>query len=251
MSKTTVSVALGKRSYDIKIEAGLIASGKAAERIAEIAGGHRVCLVTHPKLRADYAAPIETGLRERGMEPLTALIPAGERSKNLKTIETLYEAFLQAKLDRKSLAVAIGGGVLGDMVGFAAATYLRGIDFVQVPTTLLAQVDSSVGGKTGVDLRQGKNLVGAFHQPRSVLIDPDTLTTLPDRELRSGMAEIVKYGIIYDTETCSNRLEKQMPVPAAISTKTTLAGEYHCPLVRDQGGQSFRRTRPNRDCGRF
>ena len=210
MSKTTIPVALGKRSYEIEIEAGLIASGKAAERIAEIAGGHRVCLVTHPKLRLDYAAPIEKGLRERDTAPHTALIPAGERSKNLKTIGLLYEEFLEAKLDRKSLVVAIGGGVLGDMVGFAAATYLRGIDFVQVPTTLLAQVDSSVGGKTGVDLRQGKNLVGAFHQPRSVLIDPDTLDTLPDRELRSGMAEVLKYGIIYDTNLF-DQLEKQMP----------------------------------------
>ena len=211
MSNTIVPVALNERSYEIEIQAGLIASGQAAEQIAKIAGGHRVCLVTHPKLQAAYCAPIESGLRERGIAPHTAQIPAGERYKTLKTIARLYDAFLEAKLDRKSLAVAIGGGVLGDMAGFAAATYLRGIDFVQVPTTLLAQVDSSVGGKTGVDLPQGKNLVGAFHQPRRVLIDSDTLDTLPARELVSGMAEIVKYGIIYDTNLFE-RLEKEMPI---------------------------------------
>ena len=209
MSEKIVPVALGERSYDIKIEAGLIASGRAAEQIARIADGHRVCLVTHPKLQADFVTPIANGLRERGITPHIALLPPGERSKNLKSIGLLYEAFLEAKIDRKSLIVAIGGGVIGDMAGFAAATYLRGIDYVQVPTTLLAQVDSSVGGKTGVDLLQGKNLVGAFHQPRLVLIDPDTLDTLPLRELRSGMAEIIKYGIIYDA-ALFDQLEKQM-----------------------------------------
>ncbi len=216
-----VLVSLGERSYEIEIAEGLIASGAAAKQIAAIAGGHRVCLVTHPKLQAAFAAPIESGLRLLGLAPHTALIPAGERYKTLKTIGLLYDAFLEAKLDRKSLVVAIGGGVLGDMVGFAAATYLRGIDFVQVPTTLLAQVDSSVGGKTGVDLRQGKNLVGAFHQPRRVVIDPDTLDTLPLRELRSGMAEVIKYGIIYDTDLFT-RLEMQMPALLRLD-KTALA----------------------------
>ena len=113
-------------------------------------------------------------------------------------MSNLYDAFIEARLDRKSIVIAVGGGVLGDTVGFAAATYLRGIKIVQIPTTLLAQVDSSVGGKTGVDLRAGKNLIGAFHQPSIVVIDPATLDTLPTRELRSGLAEVIKYGIIYD-----------------------------------------------------
>ena len=199
MSEITIPVALGDRSYNIEIAAGMIQSGQAAIRIAALANGHRILLVTHSKLKADYCDPILEGLLKRDVKARCFTVPSGERSKTLKTIATLYDAFLEAKLDRKSLVVAVGGGVLGDMVGFAAATYLRGIAYAQVPTTLLAQVDSSVGGKTGVDLPQGKNLIGAFHQPCRVLIDPDTLDTLPTRELKAGMAEIIKYGIIYDT----------------------------------------------------
>ncbi len=196
MSRHLVPVALAERSYSVDIESGLIASGRAAQEIARIAKGKRVCVVTSPRLCEPYAAPIAAGLREAGFEVTTTLVPAGERFKTLSTVARLYSEFLKAGLDRKSLVVAVGGGVLGDIVGFAAASYLRGICFVQVPTTLLAQVDASVGGKTGVDLPEGKNLVGAFHQPSAVLIDPDTLSTLPARELRSGLAEVIKYGII-------------------------------------------------------
>jgi 3-dehydroquinate synthase len=189
---------LGDRSYNIEIGAGILETGHAAARIAELAPGGRIALVTHPGLQADYAAPLTCGLEAQGLQAATIAIPAGERYKNLKTVARLYREFLLAKLDRKSLVVALGGGVLGDLVGFAAATYLRGVGFAQVPTTLLAQVDASVGGKTGVDLPEGKNLVGAFHQPAVVLIDTHTLRTLPIRELRAGLAEIIKYGIIYD-----------------------------------------------------
>jgi 3-dehydroquinate synthase len=191
-------VALGDRSYNITIEDGLLASGRAAEIVAEVAVGPRVALVTHPGLAADYAAPLRSGLEARGLMTSLITLPPGERAKSLRSVARLYTAFLAAGLDRKSLVVVVGGGVLGDLAGFAAATYLRGIRFIQVPTTLLAQVDASVGGKTGVDLPQGKNLVGAFHQPEAVLIDPRTLRTLPARELRSGLAEVLKYGIIYD-----------------------------------------------------
>ena len=193
-----IVVELGERSYDIDIEAGLIASGRAGERIAELAGSGRVCVVTHPELREWYAEPISRQLTALDVSTCLTNIPSGEQSKTLDTVAKLYAVFAAAGLDRKSLVVAVGGGVLGDMAGFAAASYLRGIGFVQVPTTLLAQVDASVGGKTGVDLPEGKNLVGAFHQPRTVLIDPDTLKTLPDRELRAGLAEVIKYGIIHD-----------------------------------------------------
>jgi 3-dehydroquinate synthase len=195
---TRIQVALADRSYPILIQKGILASGVAAEKISESVPAQRVCIVTHPGLRAPYAAPIEAGLRAHGVSVTTVTIPPGERYKTLKTVARLYDAFLKAGLDRKGLVVAVGGGVLGDITGFAAATYLRGIRVVQVPTTLLAQVDSSVGGKTGVDLPAGKNLVGAFHQPSFVAIDPDTLITLPARELRSGLAEVIKYGIIYD-----------------------------------------------------
>ncbi len=198
MTSYCLPVALGDRSYDILIEEGLLTSGRAAERVAAPASGKRVVLVTHPGLAADYAAPLQSGLQSRGFTVSLITLPPGERFKSLRTVARLYTDFLDAGLDRKSLIVAVGGGVLGDLVGFAAATYLRGVRFVQVPTTLLAQVDASVGGKTGVDLPQGKNLVGAFHQPGAVLIDPLTLRTLPARELRAGLAEVIKYGIIYD-----------------------------------------------------
>jgi 3-dehydroquinate synthase len=159
-----------------------------------------VVLLTHPHLAERYAAPILEGLRTHGLPVHLLTLPAGERTKNLTTAARCYDRLLALGLDRRSLLVTLGGGVLGDLGGFLAATYLRGIDYVQVPTTLLAQVDASVGGKTGVDLRGGKNLVGAFHQPRAVLIDTETLKTLPMRELRSGIAEVLKYGIIHDKD---------------------------------------------------
>ena len=193
-----IPVSLGERSYTIEIASGLLASGRAAEAIAEVTSGKRVCIVTHPKLDKAYTAPISAGLQAKGFEVATSTLLPGEKIKNLRTVEKLYRVFLNLGLDRKSLVVAVGGGVLGDIVGFAAATYLRGVRFVQVPTTLLAQVDASVGGKTGVDLPEGKNLIGAFHQPSAVLIDPGTLKTLPMQELRAGLAEVIKYGIIYD-----------------------------------------------------
>ena len=193
-----IDVRLANRSYPILIQEGLVTTGAAAEQIVHSVPCERVCVVSHPALRRDYAAPIETRLRGLGISVTSVAIPAGERHKNLRTVARLYEAFVEACLDRKGVVIAIGGGVLGDTAGFAAATYLRGIRVVQVPTTLLAQVDSSVGGKTGVDLAAGKNLVGAFHQPSMVVIDPGTLATLPLRELRSGLAEAIKYGIIYD-----------------------------------------------------
>ncbi|HZO87886.1 MAG TPA: 3-dehydroquinate synthase [Chthonomonadaceae bacterium] len=195
MSSYCIPIALGDRSYNITIEEGLIASGRAAEIVADMALGKRAVLVTHPGLRA-YAAPLQSGLQARGLTPYLVTLPPGEHTKTLRSVARLYDAFLAAGLDRKSLVIVVGGGVLGDLAGFAAATYLRGVRFVQVPTTLLAQVDASVGGKTGVDLPQGKNLVGAFHQPAAVLIDPRTLATLPTRELRAGLAEVLKYGII-------------------------------------------------------
>jgi 3-dehydroquinate synthase len=192
-----IDVDCGERGYPIWIQQGLIGPA-GARKIAEATSCDRVCLVTHPRLLSRYAAPLESELRSLGVAVTVAVVPAGERYKTLRTVERLYSEFIAARLDRKSVVVAVGGGVLGDTAGFAAASYLRGIRIVQVPTTLLAQVDSSVGGKTGVDLAAGKNLVGAFHQPSTVVIDPLTLDTLPARELRSGLAEVIKYGIIYD-----------------------------------------------------
>lgn len=149
-------------------------------------------------------------LSRAGFEPHLIPVPAGETAKTLETVRTCYERLAGLRLERKSFIVALGGGVVGDLAGFVAATYLRGIPFVQVPTTLLAQVDSSVGGKVGVNLPAGKNLVGAFHQPRIVLCDLNTLGSLPRREYVAGLAEVIKYGIIYD-ERLFKRLERQMP----------------------------------------
>jgi 3-dehydroquinate synthase len=145
-----------------------------------------------------------------GFSPVLVTIPAGEKAKNLRTVEACYNQLAAHRLERESFVVALGGGVVGDLAGFVAASYLRGIPFVQVPTTLLAQVDSSVGGKTGVNLRAGKNLVGAFYQPRLVLCDLDTLKTLPEREFRAGLAEVIKYGIIFDAALFA-RIEKELP----------------------------------------
>jgi len=149
-------------------------------------------------------------LVKAGFEPVLITVPAGESAKSLKSVQSCYDQLALHKLERKSFIVALGGGVVGDLAGFVAATYLRGIPFVQVPTTLLAQVDSSVGGKTGVNLKAGKNLVGAFYQPRLVLCDLDALKPLPEREFRAGLAEIIKYGIIADAKLFA-RLERDLP----------------------------------------
>jgi len=193
-----IGVNLGERSYDI-----VIGSRNLRELGAELRQVHVPCpcaTVTDNNVAPLYGEQVSESLASAGFEPHQVSLPSGEEHKNLATIRRLYEEFLGAGLDRKSLAVALGGGVVGDLTGFAAATYMRGIPYVQVPTTLLAQVDSSVGGKTGVNLPEGKNLVGAFHQPALVLIDVSTLETLPERELRAGMAEVIKYGVIQDAE---------------------------------------------------
>jgi shikimate kinase/3-dehydroquinate synthase len=177
--------------YPVLIAPGLIAN--AAEAILERVQPTRVALLTHTNLR-HYAEPLQRAFTQRGVPARTITLPSGERIKSLRMAERLYAQLLEAGCERGSLLIVVGGGVLGDLGGFVAATYMRGIPYVQVPTTLLAQVDSSVGGKVAVDLPQGKNLVGAFHQPLMTLIDPETLRTLPLRQWRNGFAEMLKYG---------------------------------------------------------
>jgi len=189
----TVHVNLGERSYDIHVGEGCEAlQGRDDLR------GRKALLITDSKVDRLLGARWTELLTQRGLSVTKAVVPAGEPSKDLVTLERLYAKAADAGLDRKSLVVALGGGVVGDLGGFMAASYLRGVAFLQVPTTLLAMVDSSVGGKTGINLPQGKNLVGAFHQPVEVVADIATLATLPDREFRSGLAEVIKYGIIWD-----------------------------------------------------
>jgi len=189
-----VWVALGARSYDILIGSGLL--GRTGEFLAPLSLGRRGVIICDSHTEPLYGRLLQAVLPET--EILS--FPAGEGSKSLAQTAALLERMTGLGLDRKSFVIALGGGVVGDLAGFVAAIYLRGIPFVQVPTTLLAQVDSSVGGKVGVNLPQGKNLVGAFYQPRLVLADVDVLRTLPQRELKAGLAEVIKYGAIRDAE---------------------------------------------------
>ena len=191
----TVHVDTG-RPYDIFIERGLI--DRSGETARSLSGARRATVVTDSNVAPLYQWRVLNSLQRAGFETTTHIFRAGEASKRLDTVADIYRTLADFRMTRKDLIVALGGGVTGDMAGFAAATYLRGVDFIQIPTSLLAQVDSSVGGKTGVDLPQGKNLVGAFHQPVAVLIDPDTLNTLPEKFLSDGMAEVIKYGCIKD-----------------------------------------------------
>jgi 3-dehydroquinate synthase len=203
-----VKVALGARSYAIEIGNGLLAGlGKDCARLGL---GRQCAIISDSNVAPKYGTAAQAALREKAFEPVLIRVPAGETAKSLKTVQRCYDELAAHRLERKSFIVALGGGVVGDLAGFVAATYLRGVAFVQVPTTLLAQVDSSVGGKVGVNLKAGKNLVGAFHQPRLVLCDLESLATLPAREFRAGLAEVIKYGVIYDRALFA-RLERDLP----------------------------------------
>lgn len=190
----TLTVNLGARSYPIHLGEGLLA--RAGDLLRQAGCGGKVGIVTNPKVAGLYLGAVEPSLRGCGFDVATIVIPEGEEHKNLDSLAAVFDRLIAERFDRRSWVVALGGGVIGDVAGFAAATFLRGIPYVQVPTTLLAQVDSSVGGKTGINHREGKNLIGAFYQPRLVLIDVDALRTLPTRELVAGLAEVIKYGVI-------------------------------------------------------
>jgi 3-dehydroquinate synthase len=189
-------VELGERAYDICMGSGLLP--ELGKRCADLFRGRQVLVVSDHHVAGHYLETVRESLRQAGFAPTHVILPAGEATKSAARLGELWEAAVQAKLDRNSFVVALGGGVIGDLAGFAAASYLRGIPFVQVPTSLLAMVDSAVGGKTGINLPQGKNLVGAFHQPALVLADLEVLRTLPPREFSAGMAEVIKYGVIWD-----------------------------------------------------
>ena len=194
---TTLDVRLGDRAYRIHIGAGVLP--RAGELLSGNIGS-RAVIVTNAVVAAHHLAPLKTSLLARGMQVDAVLLPDGEVHKNWKTLDDLLTRLLELRAERSTTLIALGGGVVGDIGGFAAAIYQRGIPFVQVPTTLLAQVDSSVGGKTGINHPLGKNMIGAFWQPQAVLIDVGCLATLPDRELRAGLAEVIKHGAIRDAE---------------------------------------------------
>ncbi|BAY31244.1 3-dehydroquinate synthase [Nostoc carneum NIES-2107] len=195
---SVINVNLPEQSYEIAIAPGSL--DQLGEKMTSLQLGKKVLVVSNPTIFKHYGDRAINSLKTAGFEVASCILPAGERFKNLNSIQKIYDAALENRLERSATIVALGGGVIGDMAGFAAATWLRGISVVQVPTTLLAMVDSAIGGKTGVNHPQGKNLIGAFHQPRLVLIDPEVLKTLPVREFRAGMAEVIKYGVIWDAE---------------------------------------------------
>ncbi len=208
--------------YIIHIGAGLLSHVGGALRAAGVPAGSRVAVVSNPVVSPLYSGHVEEDLRSTGFRPVACSLPEGDRHKTLETVHLLYDQFLGGGLNRNGTVVSLGGGVTGDVAGFAAATYLRGVHFVQIPTTLLAMVDASVGGKTGVDLPQGKNLVGAFKQPALVLIDPAVLVTLPDGELCCGVAEAIKQGIVGDSALFDDLADGPMDRPSW-SRKTGLS----------------------------
>nr|UIP35187.1 3-dehydroquinate synthase 1 [Leucojum aestivum] len=196
---TVVDVDLGNRSYPIYIGSGLLKEPDLLQRHVK---GKRVLVVTNTTIAPLYLEEVTEALTigNPNVSVESVILPDGEKFKNMETLIKVFDKAIETRLDRRCTFVALGGGVIGDMCGFAAAAFLRGVNFIQIPTTLMAQVDSSVGGKTGINHPLGKNLIGAFYQPQCVLIDTDTLNTLPDRELASGIAEVVKYGLIRDAE---------------------------------------------------
>ncbi len=194
----TVRVNLGERSYVICISSGIIRS--IGDNLKSFGLSYKIAIVSNPTVYSLYGEVVADSLKKAGFNVLTVTIPDGEGYKSLLWVEHIYNELLKAKLDRLSALVALGGGVIGDITGFAASTYMRGISYIQIPTTLLAQVDSSVGGKTGVDHKLGKNMIGTFWQPKLVWIDVETLKTLPRREYLAGLAEVIKYGVIWDKE---------------------------------------------------
>jgi 3-dehydroquinate synthase len=191
-----VPVRLGARSYTIVVEVGAVA--KTGDHLRPLGLGAKTALVSDPAIRTLHGGPVSDSLRTAGFSVTEIDLPEGEAAKSLAVAERCWDALVAAGLDRSSTVLALGGGAVGDLAGFVAATYMRGTNFVQIPTTVLAQVDASIGGKTAIDHPRAKNLIGAFHQPRLVLTDPATVLTLPEREFRSGLAEMVKHGIVLD-----------------------------------------------------
>ena len=240
-TKRTITVELGDRSYPIVIGRGLLGG---SFDLARYVTGNDCLVVTNETVAPLYLQQLKADLNGCSVGVLE--LPDGEEFKTIETAGSILDALVQARAGRDTTVIALGGGVVGDITGFAAACYMRGVAFIQVPTTLLAQVDSSVGGKTGVNHPKGKNLVGAFHQPKIVLIDIDTLNTLPDRELRAGLAEVIKHGAIAD-RTFFEWLELNMDAllakdPDALAHAVQRSCEIKAEVVADDERESGRRA---------
>jgi 3-dehydroquinate synthase len=243
MTEQTIPVILGDRSYHLTFYPGLLAT--VGERLHSLTTSQKIGVVTDRHVGRHYLRPALRSIRRAGFEPTAIVLPPGEQTKTLTGAARILDVLAKHKFERSSMLLALGGGVIGDLTGFAAAIYQRGIPFVQVPTTLVAQVDSSVGGKTGVDHPLGKNLIGAFHQPKAVFIDPQTLRTLPRREWVAGLAEVIKYGIIAD-ENFFAFLEETMPAllkldPPAVMRAITRSCQIKAQVVAEDERESDRR----------
>lgn len=193
-----IRVNLGDRSYDICIGSKILE--RIGSKLKSFSSSPKTAIISNPTVYRLYGKKVLASIKSSGFDAIPVIIPDGERYKDISIVQKIYGELLKHRLDRKSALIALGGGVIGDITGFVASTYMRGIDYIQIPTTLLAQVDSSVGGKTGVNHKLGKNMIGTFYQPKLVWIDIDTLKTLPKRELRAGLAEVIKYGVIWDSK---------------------------------------------------
>ena len=236
-----IFVSLGDRSYPIVIGSNLLDGGFELSRYVT---GPTCLVVTNDTIAPLYQQALLDSLHDRQVESLS--LPDGEQYKTLDTLDRIFDRLTDVGFSRDTTLLALGGGVIGDITGFAAACYMRGVDFLQVPTTLLAQVDSSVGGKTGVNHKAGKNLIGAFHQPRMVMIDTNTLSTLPERELRAGLAEVIKYGAIADV-LFLDWLEENMPLllgkdSAALAHAIRRSCELKAEVVSDDEREAGRRA---------
>ena len=226
----TLQVELGNRSYPIHIGQNLLSQ---AELMLPFLKRKQVAIVTNTTVAPLYLKKLADPLRAAGVSVIEIILPDGEAYKNTETLNLIYDALLKNRCERSITLIALGGGVIGDMTGYAAATYLRGVPFIQIPTTLLSQVDSSVGGKTGINHPLGKNMIGAFYQPQLVLADIDTLTTLPARELSAGVAEVIKYGLIRD-EKFFDWLETNISKLMALDIEITSEAVYRSCLNKAQ-----------------
>jgi len=239
-----IPVALAGRSYEVVIGQGLLA--RAGELAAPFAKRKRIAIVGDERVLGLHGQALRDGLAAAGIESVVVGVPPGEESKSFERLATLSDQLLELELDRGDLICAFGGGVVGDLAGFAAAIYKRGIDFIQIPTSLLAQVDSSVGGKTAIDTPRGKNLIGAFHQPRLVLADLTVLNTLPDREIRAGYAEIIKYGLLGDAHFFAWLEENGTDVlarePGALAYAVARSIEMKAEIVAEDEKEAGRRA---------
>jgi 3-dehydroquinate synthase len=236
----TLTVSLADRSYPIHIGSGLLAR---AERYAPFIAGKTVAIVTNDTVAPLYLSRVKAAIGSLGKTIVEIVLPDGEEHKTAASLDKIYTAMLAAKCDRKTTIIALGGGVIGDVAGFAAATYQRGVPFIQVPTTLLSQVDSSVGGKTAINHPLGKNMIGAFYQPLAVISDTDTLKTLPPREYASGLAEVVKHALIFDADHFAELEANVDALNARDATVLTRVIAHSCKIKADVVKQDERETK--------